>query len=335
MKKTDISNLPAAMSQIKKMYGDGAIFDLGNFRTDGIKVIPTGSINIDNVTGIGGLPLGRIVEIFGPESSGKTTLCLHVIAEAQRLQRLGILKGTCAFIDAEHALDSAYATRIGVDINKLKFSQPDYGEQALEIVDILVDSKSVDLIIVDSVAALVPQSEIDGEMGDASMATHARLMSKALRKLTAKVSNNEVLLIFINQLRSKIGVMFGNPEITTGGNALKFYATMRIDLRKREDVKKNEKIIGTKNRVKIVKNKIASPFRETFIRINFGNGIDKYSELVEASIQSDKVKQSKGWIIMKYKNELFKFNGRDKFRDAIFENKRLFRYLYNKCKEAK
>ena len=283
--------LDAALSQIEKAFGKGSIMRLGqdNAHAD-IEAISTGSLGLDLALGIGGMPRGRIVEIYGPESSGKTTLALSVIAQAQKKG------GTCAFIDAEHALDPSYAKKIGVDIENLLISQPDAGEQALEITDTLVRSGAVDVLVVDSVAALVPKAELEGEMGDSHMGLQARLMSQALRKLTSTVSRSNTLIIFINQIRMKIGVMFGNPETTTGGNALKFYASVRIDIRSIGKIKDKEDIIGNQTRVKIVKNKVAPPFKIIDFDIMYGEGISKTGELLDLGIKANVVEKSGSWF---------------------------------------
>ena len=283
--------LDAALSQIEKAFGKGSIMRLGqNNSVADIEAISTGSIGIDIALGIGGMPRGRIVEIYGPESSGKTTLALSVIAQAQKKG------GTCAFVDAEHALDPAYVKKIGVDLENLLISQPDAGEQALEITDTLVRSGAIDVLVVDSVAALVPKAELEGEMGDQHMGLHARLMSQALRKLTATVSRSNTLVIFINQIRMKIGVMFGNPETTTGGNALKFYASVRIDIRSIGKIKDKEDIIGSQTRVKIVKNKVAPPFKTVDFDIMYGEGISKTGELIDLGMKAGFVEKAGAWF---------------------------------------
>lgn len=288
--------LDAALGQIEKAFGKGSIMRLGqNDANVDIESISTGSLGIDIALGIGGLPKGRIVEIYGPESSGKTTLALSVIAQAQKKG------GICAFVDAEHALDPSYAKKIGVDIENLLISQPDAGEQALEITDTLVRSGAIDVLVVDSVAALVPKAELEGEMGDQHMGLQARLMSQALRKLTATVSKSNTLVIFINQIRMKIGVMFGNPETTTGGNALKFYASVRIDIRSVGKIKDKEDIIGTQTRVKIVKNKVAPPFKVIDFDIMYGQGISKTGELIDIGIKAGLVEKAGAWF--SYKGE--------------------------------
>lgn len=283
--------LDAALSQIEKAFGKGSIMRMGqdNAHVD-IEAISTGSLGLDLALGIGGMPRGRIVEIYGPESSGKTTLALSVIAQAQKKG------GTCAFIDAEHALDPSYAKKIGVDIENLLISQPDAGEQALEITDTLVRSGAIDVLVVDSVAALVPKAELEGEMGDSHMGLQARLMSQALRKLTSTVSRSNTLIIFINQIRMKIGVMFGNPETTTGGNALKFYASVRIDIRSVGKIKDKEDIIGNQTRVKIVKNKVAPPFKVIDFDIMYGEGISKTGELIDLGVKANVVEKSGAWF---------------------------------------
>jgi recombination protein RecA len=281
--------LSAALSQIEKQFGKGSIMRLGDTQTLDVDAVSTGSLGLDIALGIGGLPMGRIVEIFGPESSGKTTLTLSVIAQAQKEGK------TCAFIDAEHALDPIYAAKLGVQVDDLLVSQPDTGEQALEICDALVRSGAVDVIIVDSVAALTPKAEIEGEMGDSHMGLQARLMSQALRKLTANIKNANCLVVFINQIRMKIGVMFGNPETTTGGNALKFYASVRLDIRRTGGVKEGEDIIGSDTRVKVVKNKVAAPFRQAEFQILYGCGISKEGELIDLGVKNKLVDKAGAW----------------------------------------
>ncbi len=282
--------LDAALSQIERAFGKGSIMRLGQQSNIDIEAISTGSLGIDIALGIGGLPKGRIIEIFGPESSGKTTLALSVIAQSQKKG------GTCAFIDAEHALDPSYAKKIGVDIDNLLISQPDAGEQALEIADTLVRSGAIDVLVVDSVAALVPKAELEGEMGDSHMGLQARLMSQALRKLTSTVSRSNTLIIFINQIRMKIGVMFGNPETTTGGNALKFYASVRMDIRRTGSIKDKEDVIGSQTRVKIVKNKVAPPFKVVDFDIMYGEGISKTGELIDLGVKAGFIEKAGAWF---------------------------------------
>jgi recombination protein RecA len=283
--------LEAAVTQIERAFGKGSIMRLGARSVDEqIEVIPSGSLSLDLALGIGGFPRGRIIEIYGPESSGKTTLALHAIAEAQRRG------GTCAFIDAEHALDPTYARKLGVDVDNLLISQPDAGEQALEICDTLVRSGAIDVLVVDSVAALVPRAELEGEMGDAHVGLHARLMSQALRKLTGSVSRSKTMLIFLNQIRLKIGVMFGNPETTTGGNALKFYASVRMEIRRIGSIKDRENVTGNQTRVKVSKNKLAPPFREVEFDIMFGEGISKVGELIDLGVKAGVVEKSGAWF---------------------------------------
>jgi recombination protein RecA len=283
--------LDAAMAQIERAFGKGSIMRMGARAGDEqIEVIPSGSLGLDLAVGIGGLPRGRIIEIYGPESSGKTTLALHAIAEAQRRG------GTCAFIDAEHALDPTYARKLGVDVDSLLISQPDAGEQALEIADTLVRSGAVDVLVVDSVAALVPRAELEGEMGDSHMGLHARLMSQALRKITGSVSRSNCMLIFLNQIRMKIGVMFGNPETTTGGNALKFYASLRLEIRRIGQIKERDEVVGNQTRVKVVKNKLAPPFRQVEFDIMYGEGISKVGELLDLGVKAAVVEKSGAWF---------------------------------------
>ncbi len=283
--------LDAAVAQIERAFGKGSIMRMGARGTDEqIEVIPSGSLGLDLALGIGGLPRGRVMEIYGPESSGKTTLALHAIAEAQKRG------GTCAFIDAEHALDPGYARKLGVDVDNLLISQPDAGEQALEICDTLVRSGAIDVVVIDSVAALVPRAELEGEMGDSHMGLHARLMSQALRKLTGSVSRSNTMLIFLNQIRMKIGVMFGNPETTTGGNALKFYASIRMDIRRIGQIKDREQVVGNQTRVKVVKNKLAPPFRQVEFDIMYGEGISKVGELIDLGVKANVVEKSGAWF---------------------------------------
>lgn len=285
--------LNSALSQIERQFGKGAVMKMGDQPREAMPAVSTGSLGLDVALGIGGLPLGRVVEIFGPESSGKTTLTLQVIAQAQRDGK------TCAFVDAEHALDPVYAEKLGVDINELLVSQPDTGEQALEICDMLVRSGAVDAVIVDSVAALTPKAEIEGEMGDSHVGLQARLMSQAMRKLTASVKTSGTMLVFINQIRMKIGVMFGSPETTTGGNALKFYTSVRLDIRRTGSVKEGEEVTGNETRVKVVKNKVAPPFRQAEFQIMYGTGINRMAEIIDMGVKEGLVEKSGAWYSYK------------------------------------
>jgi recombination protein RecA len=318
--------LAAALSQIEKQFGKGAIMKMGDKDVEkGIEVVSTGSLGLDMALGVGGLPRGRVVEIYGPESSGKTTLTLQVIAN---IQKLG---GTAAFIDAEHALDPQYAQRLGVDTSELLLSQPDNGEQALEIVDMLVRSASVDCVVIDSVAALTPKAEIEGEMGEPQMGLQARLMSQALRKLTANIRRSNTLVIFINQIRMKIGVMFGNPETTTGGNALKFYASVRIDIRRIGSIKRGEEVIGNETRVKVVKNKVAPPFKTADFDILYNEGISREGEIIEMGVNHRIVEKSGAWYA--YKGEKIG-QGKDNTREFLRENPAMANEIEMKIREA-
>ncbi|MFZ9183144.1 MAG: recombinase RecA [Hylemonella sp.] len=318
--------LQAALSQIEKQFGKGAIMRLGEGEPiEDIQVVSTGSLGLDIALGVGGLPRGRVVEIYGPESSGKTTLTLQVIAEMQKLN------GTCAFVDAEHALDVQYAQKLGVNIPDLLISQPDTGEQALEIVDSLVRSGAVDLVVVDSVAALTPKAEIEGEMGDSLPGLQARLMSQALRKLTATIKKTNCMVIFINQIRMKIGVMFGSPETTTGGNALKFYASVRLDIRRTGTIKKGEDAIGNETKVKVVKNKVAPPFKTAEFDILFGEGISREGEIIDMGVNARIIEKSGAWYA--YEGEKIG-QGRDNAREFLRENPELAHEIENKVRES-
>jgi recombination protein RecA len=318
--------LQAALSQIEKQFGKGSIMRLGVGEViEDIAVVSTGSLGLDIALGVGGLPRGRVVEIYGPESSGKTTLTLQVIAE---MQKVG---GTCAFIDAEHALDIQYAQKLGVNLQELLISQPDTGEQALEIVDALVRSGSVDLVVIDSVAALTPKAEIEGEMGDSLPGLQARLMSQALRKLTGTIKKTNTMVIFINQIRMKIGVMFGSPETTTGGNALKFYASVRLDIRRIGSIKKGEEVIGNETKVKVVKNKIAPPFKTAEFDILYGQGISREGEIIDMGVNAQILEKSGSWY--SYKGEKIG-QGKDNARDFLKENAELSVEIENKVREA-
>ena len=318
--------LQAALAQIEKQFGKGSIMRLGEGEViEDIQVVSTGSLGLDIALGVGGLPRGRVVEIYGPESSGKTTLTLQVIAE---MQKLG---GTCAFIDAEHALDVQYAQKLGVNLQELLISQPDTGEQALEIVDALVRSGSVDLVVIDSVAALTPKAEIEGEMGEPQMGLQARLMSQALRKLTANIKRTNTMVIFINQIRMKIGVMFGNPETTTGGNALKFYASVRLDIRRIGSIKRGEEVVGNETKVKVVKNKVAPPFKTAEFDILYGEGISREGEIIDMGVDAKVVDKSGAWYA--YQGEKIG-QGKDNAREFLRENSDLAREIENKVREA-
>lgn len=317
--------LESTLGNIEKTYGKGSIMKLGDNAIERIESISTGSIGLDFALGVGGLPKGRVVEIYGPESSGKTTLALHVIAEAQKAG------GIAAFIDAEHAFDRFYAQKLGVDIQNLLVSQPDYGEQALEITENLIRSGAIDVIVIDSVAALTPKSEIEGEMGDSKMGLQARLMSQALRKLTATISKTGAVCIFINQLRDKIGVMFGNPETTTGGNALKFYSSVRLDIRKVSQIKEGENVTGNRAKVKVVKNKVAPPFRKAEFDIVYGEGISKTGEIIDLGVEFNIIKKSGSWFSY---GETRLGQGRDAVKNLITENPELADELEAKIREA-
>ncbi|MBE6912630.1 MAG: recombinase RecA [Ruminococcaceae bacterium] len=316
--------LETAISQIEKQFGKGSVMRLGEKREMNISCIPTGSLTLDLALGVGGLPRGRIVEMYGPESSGKTTVALHVIAEAQKLG------GEAAFIDVEHALDPVYAKALGVDIDSLLVSQPDTGEQALEIAEALVRSNAIDVIVIDSVAALVPRAEIEGEMGDAFVGLHARLMSQALRKLAGAISKGNCVAIFINQLREKVGVMYGNPEVTTGGRALKFYSSVRIDIRRVESLKNGSEVYGNRTRAKIVKNKVAPPFREGEFDIIYGKGISKVSELVDLAVKFDIIQKSGSWFNM---GELRLGQGKESAKQFLIDNPELAAEVEAKVRE--
>jgi recombination protein RecA len=324
MEENKSKALAAALAQIEKQFGKGSIMRMDSQATPDVQVVSTGSLGLDLALGVGGLPRGRVVEVYGPESSGKTTLALQVIAEVQKAG------GTAAFIDAENALDPAYAAKLGVRIEDLLISQPDTGEQALEIADMLVRSGSVDVIVIDSVAALVPKAEIEGEMGDQLPGLQARLMSQALRKLTGNIKRTNTLVIFINQIRMKIGVMFGNPETTTGGNALKFYASVRLDIRRIGSIKKGEEVIGSETRVKVVKNKVAPPFREAIFDILYGEGISREGEILELGVQHGVVDKSGAWFA--YKKDRIG-QGKDNAREYLKEHSELAAELEAKIRE--
>jgi len=325
IRQEKLKALELTLGNIEKNFGKGTIMKLGDEAVVNVETISTGSISLDHALGVGGLPHGRVVEIYGPESSGKTTLAMHAIAEAQKAG------GIAAFIDAEHAFDRTYAKKLGIDIENLLVSQPDNGEQALEIVDNLIRSGAIDIIVIDSVAALTPRSEIEGEMGDSKMGLQARLMSQALRKLTATISKTGTCCIFINQLREKIGVMFGNPETTTGGNALKFYASVRIDIRRMQQIKEGESITGNRVRVKIVKNKVAPPFRKAEFDIIYGEGISKYGEIIDLGVEMNILKKSGSWFSY---GDTKLGQGRDAVKSLLIDNPELAEELEGKIREG-
>jgi len=313
-KAAKLKALQLTLDKLDKTYGKGSVMKMGDVAYENIEVIPSGSLGLDLALGVGGYPRGRVIEIFGPESSGKTTLAIHAMAEAQKAG------GIAAFIDAEHAFDRFYAANLGVDIDNLIISQPDYGEQALEIADNLISSGAVDIVVIDSVAALTPKSEIEGEMGDSKMGLHARLMSQALRKLTATINKTNCTVIFINQLREKIGVMFGNPETTTGGNALKFYASVRLDIRRRTQIKDGDKVLGNRAKVKVVKNKVAPPFQMTEFDIMYGYGISKVGEILDLGVEYEIIKKSGSWFSY---GDTKLGQGRDAVKSLIGDNPEL------------
>jgi recombination protein RecA len=323
--KEKLKALQLTIDKLEKTYGKGAIMKMGDAPVDNVEVIPTGSLGIDIALGIGGLPKGRVIEIYGPESSGKTTLTIHAIAEVQKAG------GIAAFIDAEHAFDRTYAEKLGVDTENLLISQPDNGEQALEIAENLIRSGAIDIIVIDSVAALTPKSEIEGEMGDSKMGLQARLMSQALRKLTGTINKTGCCCIFINQLREKIGVMFGNPETTTGGNALKFYASVRIDIRRIGQIKEGDAVVGNRTRVKIVKNKVAPPFRQAEFDIMYGEGISKVGEIVDLGVEHNIIKKSGSWFSY---GDTKLGQGRDSVKSLFNDNPDLMEEIENKIREA-
>ncbi|PPR80081.1 MAG: Protein RecA [Alphaproteobacteria bacterium MarineAlpha3_Bin5] len=316
--------LDAAVSQIERAFGKGAIMRLGQQGVVDIEAISSGSLSLDIALGIGGLPKGRIIEVYGPESSGKTTLALHVVAEAQKIG------GTCAFVDAEHALDPSYAKKLGVNVEELLISQPDAGEQALEIADTLVRSGAVDVLVIDSVAALVPRAELEGDMGDTHVGLQARLMSQALRKLTASVARSNTLIVFINQIRMKIGVMFGSPETTTGGNALKFYASVRLDIRRIGAIKDRDEVVGNQTRVKIVKNKVAPPFKQVEFDIMYGEGISKVGEILDLGVAADIIEKSGAWF--SHESERIG-QGRENAKAFLHEHPKIASFIEGKIRE--
>ncbi len=318
--------LAAALSQIEKQFGKGSVMRMGDANAvRNIEVVSTGSLSLDLALGVGGVPKGRVVEIYGPESSGKTTMTLHIVAEAQKEG------GTCAFVDAEHALDPSYAEKLGVDMDELLVSQPDTGEQALEITDMLVRSGAVDVVVVDSVAALTPKAEIEGEMGDSHVGLQARLMSQALRKLTANIKRSNTVVIFINQIRMKIGVMFGSPETTTGGNALKFYSSVRLDIRRIGAIKKGDEVVGNETRVKVVKNKVAPPFRQATFEILYGEGVSREGEIIELGVAQGLIEKSGAWY--SYNGDRIG-QGRENVRNFLKENPEIARHVEKQIRAA-
>ena len=324
-KAAKLKALQLTLDKLDKTYGKGSVMKLGDVAHQDVDAISSGSLGLDIALGVGGYPTGRVIEIYGPESSGKTTLALHAMAESQKAG------GIAAFIDAEHAFDRFYAENLGVDIDNLIISQPDYGEQALEIADNLISSGAIDIVVIDSVAALTPKSEIEGEMGDSKMGLHARLMSQALRKLTATISKTNCTVIFINQLREKIGVMFGNPETTTGGNALKFYASVRLDIRRRTQIKDGDNVLGNRTKVKVVKNKVAPPFKTTEFDIMYGVGISKVGEILDLGVEYDIINKSGSWFSY---GDTKLGQGRDAVKSLINDNPELADELENKIKEV-
>jgi recombination protein RecA len=318
--------LAAALSQIEKQFGKGSVMRMGDANAiRNIEVVSTGSLSLDLALGVGGVPKGRVVEIYGPESSGKTTMTLHIVAEAQKTG------GTCAFVDAEHALDPVYAEKLGVDMDELLVSQPDTGEQALEITDMLVRSGAVDVVVVDSVAALTPKAEIEGEMGDSHVGLQARLMSQALRKLTANIKRSNAVVIFINQIRMKIGVMFGSPETTTGGNALKFYSSVRLDIRRIGAIKKGDEVVGNETRVKVVKNKVAPPFRQATFEILYGEGVSREGEIIELGVAQGLIEKSGAWY--SYNGDRIG-QGKENVRNFLKENPEIARHIEKQIRAA-
>ena len=323
-KEAKLSSLKTILEKMDKTYGKGSVMMMGERSVEHVEVIPTGSLGLDVALGIGGYPKGRIVEVYGPESSGKTTLTLHAIAEAQKAG------GIAAFIDAEHAFDRFYAEKLGVDVDHLVISQPDNGEQALEIAENLIRSGAIDIIVIDSVAALTPKSEIEGEMGDSKMGLQARLMSQALRKLTGTISKTNCVAMFINQLREKIGVMFGNPETTTGGNALKFYASVRLDIRRGQQIKNGDSVIGNRTKVKVVKNKMAPPFRSTEFDVLYGEGISRVGEIIDLGVEYEVIKKSGSWFSY---NDTKLGQGRDAVKDLLRDNPELAEEIEARVRE--
>lgn len=325
MNDDKLKALKITLEKIDKDYGKGSVMKLGERQNNNLEVISTGSLGLDLALGVGGLPKGRIIEIYGPESSGKTTIAIHTIAEAQKKG------GICAIVDAEHAFDASYAKKLGVDVDNLYISQPDYGEQALEIAERLILSGALDVVVIDSVAALVPKSELEGEMGDSKMGLQARLMSQAMRKLTAAISRTNCTCIFINQLREKIGVMFGNPETTTGGNALKFYASVRLDIRRVSQIKEGDKVLGNRTRVKVVKNKVAPPFKQAEFDIMYGEGVSKIGEIIDQGVELAILNKSGSWFSY---GDTKIGQGRDAVKNFLVDNPEFAEEIENKIREA-